>query len=155
MQHLRSRLRWALPLLGLAAAGTLTLLLAGCGGDGGTGYAPPGSPPGPPPPPAPTYSYVQTYVFSAICVACHSGSLPPQGLNLSAANAPSIIGRASTEVPSLALIAPGDPATSYLILKVQGAPGILGVRMPYGGPYLNAAVIQAMSDWVSAGAPLQ
>ena len=135
---------------GLAA---LALLLAGCGGDSSM----PGQSGGTittPVTPEPTYSYVQTYVFSAICTGCHIGAVPPAGLDLTPSKAPGIVGRASTEVPALALIAPGDPANSYLILKVQGAPGIAFERMPYGGPYLDPTVIQAMVDWVSAGAPI-
>jgi len=50
-------------------------------------------------------------------------------------------------------IAAGDPDNSYLVLKIEGAASISGVRMPAGGPYLSQAMIDGVRAWVAAGAP--
>jgi hypothetical protein len=61
-------------------------------------------------------------------------------MNLSSGMAyAAIVGVASLEVPSLDRVAPGDPANSYLVRKINGGPSILGARMPLGGPFLTSA----------------
>jgi hypothetical protein len=50
-------------------------------------------------------------------------------------------------------VAPGNPDASYLVRKLEGAPGITGQRMPFGGPFLDAAAIQQVRAWIAAGAP--
>jgi hypothetical protein len=63
-----------------------------------------------------------------------------------------VVGVASTEVPSLNRIEPGNPDGSYLLRKVEGSAAV-GGRMPLDGPpYLSNAQIQAIRDWISAGA---
>lgn len=47
----------------------------------------------------------------------------------------------------------GDPATSYLIYKVLGDPHVLGEPMPPDGQHLSRAEIDALSNWIRAGAP--
>jgi len=49
-------------------------------------------------------------------------------------------------------IVPGSADDSYLVWKVEGAPGICGVQMPYGGPYLSPAEIALIRAWIDAGA---
>lgn len=85
---------------------------------------------------------------------CHTGGSPAAGQNLSAGVAyAQIVGVASSEVPSLQRINPGNAAQSYMIQKLEGTAGITGQRMPFGGPYLPQATIDRIRAWVDAGAP--
>ncbi len=59
---------------------------------------------------------------------------------------------ASSERPSLARVAPGDVASSYLYLKVVGDGGIDGGRMPLGGPF-DPRLAPFLASWIEAGAP--
>jgi len=58
----------------------------------------------------------------------------------------------SAELAPMLRVKPGDPDDSYVVLKLQGDPRIVGERMPFGGPYLSASDIQAVRDWIAAGA---
>ena len=50
-------------------------------------------------------------------------------------------------------VEPGDPDNSYLIQKLEGAPGIMGSRMPQGGPFLDQATVDMIRQWIMDGAP--
>jgi hypothetical protein len=51
-------------------------------------------------------------------------------------------------------VIPGDPENSYLVHKVEGRPGIVGVRMPtVGPPYLTDGQILILKRWIANGAP--
>jgi hypothetical protein len=67
-----------------------------------------------------------------------------------------LVGVASVQVPSLQRVSPGNPADSYLIRKLEGAPGIVGVQMPrpIGAPPLEQATIDAIRLWITNGAQL-
>jgi hypothetical protein len=136
--------------LGLAAGLALAAVLAGCGGSDATTTATMT----PATTPTPTYAWIQANVFDASCTRCHSGPGASQGLRLDAANAPSIVGRASTEQPALLLVKPGDPDNSYLVQKLEGVAPNIGARMPFGGPYLDTTTIGAIRDWIAAGAAI-
>lgn len=96
---------------------------------------------------------VQT-IFDNHCIGCHSGPSAPRGQDLSENFAYlKIVNVASVEQPALKRIAPGDTTNSYLIRKIQGTPGINGVRMPADGPpYLTTAQIDSIRSWVFNGA---
>jgi len=111
-----------------------------------------------PPVVAPTLTQLQTQIFTPICSTCHdgTGTVLPGVQNLTAGNTfASIVGVASLEQtsPPLLRIKPGDPDNSYLVQKVEGLAGIMGVRMPKGGTPLTQAQIDSIRAWVSAGAP--
>jgi len=53
----------------------------------------------------------------------------------------------------LSTVAANAPESSYLILKLEGAAGISGARMPFGGPFLDQATIDEVKSWIGAGAP--
>ena len=111
--------------------------------------------PTPTPPPAPTLSELQSSIFTVSCAlsGCHAGASPQEGMSLEAGNTWSaIVNVTSTEQGSLNRVTPGDPNASYLIRKLEGGPGISGQQMPRGGPFLSAAQIQRVRDWVTAGA---
>ena len=114
------------------------------------------TPPAPPPPAAPTLTQL-TANFFGICAGCHTGTgtALPGVMNLTTkANIyASWVGVPSIEVPSLNRVTAGDPTNSYVVQKLEGAPGIVGVRMPFGGPYLTQAQIDQVKAWIAAGAP--
>jgi uncharacterized protein (TIGR03118 family) len=107
-----------------------------------------------------TLTQLQTQIFTPICSTCHTGvgSGLPGVQNLTAGNTYSnIVNVASIEQPSLVRIKPNDPANSYLIQKIEGAPGISGSQMPQGcgsagNPCLDQATIDMVKAWVSQGA---
>jgi hypothetical protein len=48
---------------------------------------------------------------------------------------------------------PGNPDASYLIQKLEGAPGIVGQRMPRtNGPFLTPGQISIIRRWIELGA---
>lgn len=104
-------------------------------------------------PSSPSFSSIET-IFTNNCTfsGCHSGSSPQQGQNLTAGQAyTNIVGIASSEVPGLQRIEPGNPNDSYLIQKIEGRAAV-GSRMPLNRAPLPAQQIQDIRDWVSAGA---
>ena len=58
----------------------------------------------------------------------------------------------SLEATGLKRVLPGNPANSYLVRKLEGTAGIVGERMPFGGPYLSSTEINQVRDWIQAGA---
>jgi hypothetical protein len=98
-------------------------------------------------------------IFTNSCAfagGCHAGASPALGMNLSAGQAyANIVDVASTQVPGLDRIEPGDPDNSYLIHKVQGTQasvGGSGQRMPRGGTPLSQETIDRIRLWVTQGA---
>ena len=74
-------------------------------------------------------------------------------MNLTAGNTyTSIVNVASVEQSNLKRVAPNDPINSYVVQKLEGASTITGVRMPFGGPYLDQATIDQVKAWIAAGA---
>jgi hypothetical protein len=118
---------------------------------------------GPTPDLTPTFSSVQAQVFSATdlagraaCITCHTdqGRTPSSGLNLREGAAyAAIVGISSRGKPGAVLVVPGDPDNSYLVQKLEGAPGIVGERMPRtGGPYLTSGQMLVLRTWIQRGA---
>lgn len=144
-------------LIRFFASFAATMLFIGCsGGNGpGTGGTPP--PPSPPPPPPPltaVFSDIQANVFTPNCATagCHSGASAPQGLQLDATNSyPLLVGVASSEVPAILRVAPGDPDNSYLIQKLEGT-AAAGAQMPLGRAPLPQATIDVVRQWITDGA---
>jgi len=102
-----------------------------------------------------TLSQLQASIFTPKCTGCHDGvgSSLPGVQNLTAGSTyASIVNVASIEVPSLERVAPGNSANSYVVQKLEGAASITGVRMPKGGPYLDAGTIALVKAWIDAGA---
>jgi hypothetical protein len=105
----------------------------------------------------PTLSQIQTQIFDVSCTSCHTdvGRTPSSGMNLKAGSAFAAL----VNVPSVAKagavrVIPGNPNGSYLIQKLEGDPGIVGLRMPRTGPpHLPEAQVKMIRDWIAAGAP--
>jgi hypothetical protein len=138
----------------------LALLVTACGGGSGSGGSspPPASPPPPPPPPpavfGANFSEIQDNVFTPNCATsgCHLGAGAPQGLILDATNSYGLlVDVASSEVPSLLRVEPGDPDNSYLIQKLEGTAAV-GGQMPLGGTPLPQSEIDTIRQWITEGA---
>lgn len=137
----------------IAALVVLALLCAGCAnGDAAIGLPPVVAPPTGP---VSLERDVQP-IFTANCAlaGCHGGSSPQLGLDLSAGHAyASTVNVPSAEIPSLQRVDPGQSDLSYLILKVEGDPSIIGVRMPADGTPLPGPTVRIIRDWIDQGAP--
>jgi len=115
--------------------------------------------PAPPGPEGSTFQHIQTNILSKNCAlsGCHFGgsSSLPGVMDLREGRAFSnLVGVRSIERPDLVRIAPGDPDNSYLMLKITGAAGIVGARMPLGRSPLSDANIQTIRAWIEAGAQI-
>jgi hypothetical protein len=117
---------------------------------------------GPTPDLEPTFSSIQRDIFNATdsagrpaCTGCHNAfGARINGLNLADSTAYSVlVNVASVGKPTAIRVRPGDPEGSYLIQKIEGAPGIVGVRMPQTPPYLTAGQIAIIRRWIELGAP--
>ena len=131
----------------------ITFLLAACGKL--ETPTEPGGPGGEPIDPTATFTRVQNEIFTPTCAAigCHDPLGQQQQLVLSPGRAyANIVGKPSTEMPSLQRVTPSDATNSYLYRKVIGS-GITGDRMPQGGPFLSDAQIKLIRDWIRRGAP--
>jgi hypothetical protein len=100
------------------------------------------------------FQSIQANVFTPICSVCHVGAGAPEGLQLDAAHSYNLlVGVPSAEEPNLLRVKPSDPANSYMLHKIEGAPGIVGGQMPLGETPLPQATIAAISQWIANGAP--
>ena len=140
-----------------AAIIVLMLSVAGCAGNG-EGLNQNGEPIGPSSGGSSgtvtaDFQSIQDNVFTPICSKCHIGASAPEGLQLDAAHSYNLlVGVASVEEPNLLRVDPGNPDTSYMVLKIEGAPGIEGGQMPLGETPLPQATIDAMRQWITDGA---
>jgi len=117
---------------------------------------------GPTPDLTPTFSSIQHNIFEATdssgrpaCTNCHNAiGSRFNGVDLTSAAAyANLVNVASREKPSLMRVTPGDPDNSYLIHKLEGGPGIVGLRMPFSGPpYLTDGQIVVIRRWIQLGA---
>ncbi|MEZ4699056.1 MAG: hypothetical protein R2834_01900 [Rhodothermales bacterium] len=108
-------------------------------------------------PQAPALADIQTSVFSVSCAVqgCHAGANAIMGLDLSEGlSHANIVNVPSVESPDLMLVKPGDPDNSYLVAKIEGSALVKAgtFRMPLGREPLSDDVIQAVREWIEAGA---
>ncbi|MBI3186879.1 MAG: Ig-like domain-containing protein [Gammaproteobacteria bacterium] len=142
-------------MLKLSLIAFLVLLLTACGAGSGAGLDANGQPAGnaPATPLAADFTSIQQNIFTPVCTVCHSGASAPLGLRLDAANSyAALVGVSSVEVPSTLRVNPGNPASSYLIAKLEGTAAV-GGQMPLGGPALSQESIEFVKQWIAAGAP--
>jgi len=118
---------------------------------------------GPTPDLTPTLSSIQRDIFQASdssgrpsCASCHNpngGAFRAVGLDLSTEGThASLVGVASRQKPQVLRVAPGDPANSYLIQKIEAQADIVGTRMPQRGPFLTDGQIAIIKRWIELGA---
>jgi hypothetical protein len=98
-------------------------------------------------------------IFEARCSAagCHGGDMPAAGLDLTSGVARDNLLRTATQDASRYRVIPGNPADSYLMLKLWGK-GLQGVQMPKdpmtgAGGELDEASVAVIEAWIVAGAP--
>jgi hypothetical protein len=86
---------------------------------------------------------------------CHGGSAPARGMNLSSASLAlaNLVGVPADECGERLRVAPGAPASSYLINKLTGVDLCSGERMPRGGAALPATQIDTVRAWITSLAP--
>jgi hypothetical protein len=94
----------------------------------------------------------------AACSNCHTtagGRVPPVGMDLGSPSAyAQLVNVAATGKPGAIRVIPGDPENSYIIHKIEGRAGIVGLRMPRSGPpYLTDGQIRVIKRWIELGAP--
>ena len=111
--------------------------------------------------PAPTFANVQR-LFSTICVTCHTAGVP---LDLEAPAYNRIVNMPAVDYTDPAvmdscggtLVVPGNPATSYLFVKISSESPCAGVQMPRTDIGTSAALPMCaqnlIHDWIAAGAP--
>ena len=117
---------------------------------------------GPTPTLAPSFMSIQQDIFEmsdsagrSACTQCHFNGNPLSGglvLTQDVAYDRLVNARSRFKQGAI-LVIPGDPESSYLIQKLEGAPGIVGQRMPRtGGPYLTDGQMIILKRWISSGA---
>jgi mono/diheme cytochrome c family protein len=103
-----------------------------------------------------TLTQLQSTIFTPRCSGCHTGGGGglPSSMNLSsrAATFAALVNVASVEQSGVLRVMPGDASASYVVRKLEGDASITGVRMPQGGPFLSAAEIDKVKQWINAGA---
>lgn len=111
----------------------------------------------------PQLSVLQAQVFNGSCLStalftCHAGTTPSAGLSLtSGMTLVETSNMTSVQVPSMVLVAPGSRVNSYLHRKliddpiIYTAPGI-SYPMPNTGEPLSQCAIDAIGEWIDAGA---
>jgi len=119
-----------------------SLTLAACRDMGTDPFAP-----APPPEPRPvdTVSFkndILPILDNYGCTSCHGGTAgltvgTVAGMNTGGLHGPVIV--------------PGNADASNIVKKISPNPPF-GVRMPQGGPYLDATKIQLIKDWINQGA---
>jgi hypothetical protein len=138
----------------LAACFAAALVAGACGGGSSSPAAPsnPGTAGGGGG--AVTLSTLSSQIFSQRCTGCHGGATPSAGMSLEATNLyASLVNHASQEKLGAIRVVPGNAEGSYLVQKLRGDAGIVGLRMPRNGPpYLTDDQINQVIQWINAGA---
>ncbi len=114
--------------------------------------------PAPPPPPGAVDFETQVQpIFTRNC-SCHQSFSAPQGeVLLPGAAYDALVGVRSAENPAILRVKPGDPDSSYLVIKIDDevldvASRRIGERMPFGLPALRAEEIRTIRQWIAEGA---
>ncbi|RMH73004.1 MAG: hypothetical protein D6675_03465 [Gemmatimonadetes bacterium] len=90
-------------------------------------------------------------IFANNCTDCHAGDLPDANLRLSADMIfSSAVGKPSRQMPGMMRIKPGDPAGSYLMMKIRHDEGIQGEPMPLDEDQLAPADIEKIAGWIAS-----
>lgn len=90
-------------------------------------------------------------LFERSCTqaGCHAAPVAQMSMNLTAdqfyANT---VGQPSLEKPDVKRVEPGHPEKSYLVQKIKGEEGIVGLQMPMTGDKLTEAEIATIEQWI-------
>lgn len=93
-------------------------------------------------------------ILTANCAAtaCHGFPMPQEGMDLRAGRAyNNLVNVQSNQCGNRLRVAPGAPASSYLIDKLEGTNLCFGTKMPKVGS-LTAIEIETIRAWISQGA---
>jgi hypothetical protein len=110
---------------------------------------------------AASWAAIHATVIGPTCGGCHGGSGELSGLAGCDSGYASVVNVASTAVPTMDRVEPGDPANSWLMHKLDGTQGgftaqclggFCGSQMPLGGPFLDAGTRDLIRTWISSGA---
>ena len=137
------RLRLTFGMVAIAGAA----MTAACGSS---------SSPTTPTPAGPTFSQqIQADILTPACVRCHTdeGRTPAGGLILKAGAAYAQLVNVPSPRSGVIRVIPGNPSGSYLVQKLEGAPSIMGARMPLNSAPLTDAQIALIRQWIQNGAP--
>ncbi len=102
----------------------------------------------------PTLTSIQENIFNLNCALsnCH-GSSPQRELDLrEGAARTNLVGVDSRGQPEFLRVDPGNPDDSYLVMKLEGDPRIIGSRMPLGREPLSSEEIAVIREWILGGA---
>jgi hypothetical protein len=111
----------------------------------------------------PAWSEIHGQVIGPICGGCHGpgGSGGLAGLNDCDVGHANLIDVASTELPTMDRVEPGNSGQSWLMHKLDGTHddgwfacvgGNCGAQMPFGGPALSQQQRDAIRNWITNGA---
>ncbi|MBF0239542.1 MAG: hypothetical protein HQM12_17705 [SAR324 cluster bacterium] len=101
-----------------------------------------------------TWKTIQSSIFGT-CVSCHNNTTDASGNGLSFAldRYTTLVNNRQISSRALPYIDSRKSKNSYVIQKLQGSGSLYtGARMPKNGPYLSAAQITRLTDWINAGA---
>ena len=94
-----------------------------------------------------TFAELQSTVFQR-CDGCHDDRSPSGGLDLTPGNSfANLVNVESNQKEGAILVIPFDPDNSYLIQKMEDAPGIVGRDMNFGAEFNRLT-----REWVASGA---
>jgi hypothetical protein len=106
-----------------------------------------------------SFQQISADVFTQSCASsfCHQGNPPPtapMSLDRDLAYA-QLVGVASSQSPQLLRVKPGDPANSYLVIKLKSASTAQygTTLMPLNRSSLTDEAIAAIEAWIARGAP--
>lgn len=95
-------------------------------------------------------------ILEANCGGCHGGAQPEEGFDVVSEGAYDRLLQPSTQNPDMPLVTPGDPANSYLWLKLTADDSIIGAPMPVdplnGSRTLTEAELGDIETWIVNGA---
>lgn len=98
-------------------------------------------------------------IFERSCTAvgCHADPVPQLNLNLTQAQFfNGLVNKPSMVSPDQKLVDPGNPHNSYLVKKIKGEAGIIGLQMPMTGDKLSDNEISVIEKWITElGNPTQ
>jgi hypothetical protein len=109
----------------------------------------------------PLWSAIHAQAIGPVCGGCHGGSGGLSGLGDCSTALANLIDVASSELPTMDRVEPGDPTTSWLMHKLDGTQGsftaqcsgmFCGSQMPLGGPFFDLDTRDAIRTWISNGA---
>lgn len=106
-----------------------------------------------------TFQELATEVFEPTCATsfCHKPDPPPAApMSMEPAKLyAEIVDVPSSQKPMLKRVAPGDPANSYVVIKMRASTAAAHgtTRMPLNKPEVPEAMIQQVEAWILRGAP--